>query len=72
MPTVEQRVFLRCAWRGCASSLWMILMICAFPDSRAGVVTLVRSSRRDRARLVGAGAAFFLNFSGFNYSLSHT
>ena len=72
IASTEQHVFLRCAWRGCATSLWMMLMTAILPDGRRGLLVLFRSSPSDLLRLLGAGAAFLFNFTLFNFSLGYT
>ncbi|KAL1530117.1 hypothetical protein AB1Y20_001037 [Prymnesium parvum] len=64
--------FLRCAWRGFATSILMVLVTVAFSDGFPSLLKLLHCSRQDALRLLSAGVAFFFNFAAFNVSLGHT
>jgi NDP-sugar pyrophosphorylase family protein/drug/metabolite transporter (DMT)-like permease len=73
-PSRGSHTFLRCVWRGTASSLLAGLVACAYPSSRTHLVAALRLRLTPAtARLLfSSGLAFFTNFGAFNLALAHT
>ena len=73
-PSRGSHTFLRCVWRGTASSVLTGLVACAYPTSRAHLFAALRLRLTSTtARLLFcSGLAFFANFGAFNLALEHT
>ena len=69
--SAEDNLFLRCAWRGCATTLLMLLLSSTVPNEH-GFRALLRSSPSVWLRLLLSGGAFFVNFGCYSFALAHT